>query len=215
MTEDKQKILNAFILPGTFVLLMWIVKLLEVIFNLNFTTFGIYPRSFANLPGILFSPLIHAGFSHLFSNTIPMIFLGWGVVFFYKNASIKVFISIYFFTGILVWLFAREAYHIGASGIIYGLVTFLFFSGIIRRDNRSIALALVVTFLYGSLIWGVLPVNNGISWESHLFGALVGIVLAFLLRKSDPYKRYDWEDEDYKEDKRNLEISYDNKNPFD
>jgi membrane associated rhomboid family serine protease len=214
MTEDKQKIFNAFIIPGTFVLLMWIVKLVEVIFNLNFTTFGILPRSFANLPGIIFSPLIHAGFTHLFSNTIPMIFLGWGVVFFYKNASIKVFLSIYFFTGILVWLFAREAYHIGASGIIYGLVTFLFFSGIIRRDNRSIALALVVTFLYGSLIWGVLPVNNGISWESHLFGALIGIVLAFLLRKSDPYKRYDWEDEDYEEDKRNLEISYDNKNSF-
>ncbi len=214
MTEDKQKIFNAFIIPGTFVLLMWIVKLVEVIFNLNFTTYGILPRSIANLPGIIFSPLIHAGFTHLFSNTIPMIFLGWGVVFFYKNASVKVFLSIYFFTGILVWLFAREAYHIGASGIIYGLVTFLFFSGIIRRDNRSIALALVVTFLYGSLIWGVLPVDNGISWESHLFGALVGIALAFLLRKSDPYKRYDWEDEDYEGDKRNLEISYDDKNPF-
>ncbi len=214
MTEDKRKIIDAFIIPGTFVLLMWIVKLVEVIFGLNFTTLGIFPRSFANLPGIIFSPLIHAGFTHLFSNTIPMIFLGWGVMFFYKNASIKVFLSIYFFTGLLVWLFARPAYHIGASGLIYGLVTFLFFSGIIRRDNRSIALALVVTFLYGSLIWGVLPVDNGISWESHLFGALVGIVLAFLLRKSDPYKRYDWEDEDYLEDINKLEISYDKKDPF-
>ncbi len=214
MTEDKQKIFDALILPGSFVLFIWLIKLVEVIFHLNFTSFGIFPRDFSHLPGIIFSPLIHSGFSHLFSNTIPIIFLGWGVVFFYKNASVKVFLSVYFFSGLLVWLFARPAYHIGASGLIYGLVTFLFFSGIIRRDNRSIALALVVTFLYGSLIWGVLPVNNGVSWESHFFGAVVGFVLAFLLRKSDPYKKYDWEDEDYIEDKNNLEISYGRKNPF-
>ncbi len=215
MNEDKQKIFKAFIIPGTFVIIMWLVKLVEILFHLNFTSYGIFPLSFSNLSGIIFSPLIHADFSHLFSNTIPIIFLGWGVVFFYKSASVKVFLSIYFFTGILVWLLGRPAYHIGASGLVYGLAAFLFFSGIIRRDNRSIALALVVTFLYGSLIWGVLPVNNGISWESHLFGALIGIILAFVFRKSDPFKKYDWEDEDYDGDKNNLEISYDREDQFD
>jgi membrane associated rhomboid family serine protease len=86
----------------------------------------------------------------------------------------------------LVWLFARPVYHVGASGIIYGLLGFLFFSGIFRRDNRSIAIALLITFLYGGLIWGVLPGARGISWESHLFGGISGIVIAFIFQKARP-----------------------------
>ena len=103
---------------------------------------------------------------------------------------------VYFIPGILVWFLGRESFHIGSSGLVYGYVTFLFFSGLIRRDNRSIALALIVTFLYGSLIWGVLPLSREISWEYHLFGALTGIYAAIIFRKSDPIKKYDWEEEE-------------------
>ena len=146
---------------------------------------GILPRNITGLVGIFTSPLIHGSFSHLISNTAPLIFMGLGIFYFYPKVAYKVFTIIYLGTGILVWIFAREVYHIGASGIIYGFVSFLFFSGIFRKDNRSIALALVVVFLYGGLIWGVLPVEKGVSWESHLFGAIVGIIPAFIFRKID------------------------------
>ena len=129
------------------------------------------------------------------------------VLYFYPKVAYKVFTIIYFGSGILVWFFGREVYHIGASGIIYGFVSFLFFSGIFRKDNRSIALALVVIFLYGGLIWGVLPVEKGVSWESHLFGAIVGLISAFIFRKVDPPKRYDWEDENSDTPIRDLEVS--------
>ena len=141
--------------------------------------------------------------------------MGLGIFYFYPKVAYKVFTIIYFGSGVLVWFFGREVYHIGASGIIYGFVSFLFFSGIFRKDNRSIALALVVIFLYGGLIWGVLPVEKGVSWESHLFGAIVGLISAFIFREVDPPKRYDWEDEKSDTPIRNLEVSYDpEKNKF-
>ena len=112
--------------------------------------------------------------------------------------SKKFFLEFTFCTDCWFGYIARQAYHIGASGLIYGFVSFLFFSGIIRRDNRSIALALIVTFLYGGLTWGVLPIKAEISWEAHLFGSLVGIMFAFIFRKADPAPKYDWEEEDIK-----------------
>jgi membrane associated rhomboid family serine protease len=184
---------------------------------LNISTYqlGILPRNQSGLIGVFTSPLIHGGFSHLISNTAPLIVMGLGIFYFYPKVAYKVFTIIYFGTGILVWIFAREVYHIGASGIIYGFVSFLFFSGIFRKDNRSIALALVVVFLYGGLIWGVLPVEKGVSWESHLFGTLVGIIPAFIFRKIDPPKRYDWENEEPDTPVEKLEVSYDpEKNKF-
>jgi membrane associated rhomboid family serine protease len=122
---------------------------------------------------------------------------------------LKVLLLVYIVPGIFVWFFARPAYHVGASGMVYGFVSFLFFSGLIRRDTRSIALALIVTLLYGSIIWGILPLDNGVSWEYHLFGSLTGICCAFIYRKSDPYKKYEWEDEEDDEDPKKLEISHD------
>jgi membrane associated rhomboid family serine protease len=160
--------------------------------------------------------LIHADFSHLISNTIPLIILGWIIFYFHPKVSYILFIFIYLVTGLLVWIFARQVYHIGASGIVYGFVSFLFFSGIFRRDNTSIALALVITFLYGGLVWGMIPGWKGISWESHLFGAITGFVAAYLFRKIDPpKKKYDWEDEPEDFDVKDLEVSYDpEKNKF-
>jgi len=196
-------------------MLLWVIYLITYLFEIPTFKLGILPRNFSGLVGIFTSPLIHGGFSHLVSNSTPLIFMGLGIFYFYPKVAYKVFTIIYFETGILVWIFAREVYHIGASGIIYGFASFLFFSGIFRKDNRSIALALVVIFLYGGLIWGVLPVEKGVSWESHLFGAIVGVITAFIFRKIDPPKRYEWEDEESDIPVNKLEVSYDaDKNKF-
>lgn len=215
MSEDKQKFLTSFYYPAAFVLLLWVIKILEVIFNFNLAGYGLLPREVIGLIGIITTPLIHADFNHLISNSLPLLFLGTGLFYFYKEASLKAVLLIYFVPSIMVWFFGRDAYHIGASGMIYGFVTFLFFSGIFRRDARSIALALVVTFFYGSLVWGVLPLDSKVSWESHLAGAFVGFVCALLFKKSDPYKRYDWEDEEETDSDEKPEISYDKGYPFD
>jgi membrane associated rhomboid family serine protease len=197
--DDKKKFIYSILIPVGFVALLWGIKLSEIIFNLDFTRFGILPGNIKGIPGILFSPLIHANINHLLSNSLPILFLGCGIIYFYRNAAYKVISIIYLGTGILDWIFARKAYHIGASGLIYGFVAFMFFSGVIRRDTRAIALALLVTFLYGSLIWGILPLDNQVSWESHLFGSLIGIFCAFIFKSSDPPIKYDWELEDDEE----------------
>jgi membrane associated rhomboid family serine protease len=194
---------------------MWMVYLISLSLNLDLGRMGILPRDMIGIFGIISGPIVHANFSHLLSNTMPLLILGWAIFFFYSKVSYKSFIVIYVLTGLFVWLFARQVYHIGASGIVYGLVSFLFFSGIFRRDNKSIAIALIVTFLYGGIVWGVLPGQKGISWESHLFGGIAGIITAFIFRKIDPPKKYDWEDEEADFNVDELEVSYDpEKNKF-
>jgi len=215
-SNDKKHNKSKFLTPLFFPVLLWTIHLLSLLLNLDLTRLGILPRNFAGLLGIITSPMIHADFSHLISNTIPLVVLGWIIFFFYPKVSYLLFGIIYFFTGLLVWILARPVYHIGASGIVYGFVSFLFFSGIFRRDNKSIALALIITFLYGGLVWGMIPGWKGISWESHLFGAFTGLVAAFLFKKIDPpAKKYDWEDEEEDFDVDDLEVSYDpEKNKF-
>lgn len=205
-----------FLMPLSFPIILWIVHLLSLLLNEDLSKLGLLPRNLLGLLGIFTSPLIHADFSHLISNTIPLIVLGWIIFSFYPKLSYLLFVSIYFFTGLLVWIFARQVYHIGASGVVYGLVSFLFFSGIFRRDNKSIALALVIVFLYGGLVWGMIPGWKGISWESHLLGAITGLIAAYLFRKIDPpLKKYDWEDEPDDFNVNELEVSYDpEKNKF-
>ncbi|MCH7772850.1 MAG: rhomboid family intramembrane serine protease [Bacteroidetes bacterium] len=202
-------------IPLTFPMIMWMVYFISLSLNLDLSRMGILPRDMIGILGIISGPIVHANFSHLLSNTMPLLILGWTIFFFYSKVSYKSFIVIYVLTGLLVWLFAREVYHIGASGIVYGFVSFLFFSGIFRRDNKSIAIALIVTFLYGGIVWGIFPGQKGISWESHLFGGIAGIITAFIFRKIDPPKQYDWEDEEDDFDVDELEVSYDpEKNKF-
>ncbi len=196
MNIGKHKFLTSIIVPVGFILLLWLIKITEVITGLSFANLGLYPHRVSGLIGIVVAPLLHANFNHLISNSIPLLLLSGGIIYFYPQSAFKIFALVYLIPGVLVWLFGRPAYHIGASGLIYGFVSFLFFSGIIRRDNRSIALALIVTFLYGGIIWGILPIDAEISWEYHLFGALIGICCAILFRKLDPARKYDWEDED-------------------
>ncbi len=174
------------------------IWLLDLAFDLELQQFGVLPRELDGLVGIVTSPLIHSSFEHVFSNTLPLLILGSSFLYAYpKSARIGIPV-IYVGSGVGVWVFARSSYHIGASGLSYGMMFFLFMMGILRRDRLSIAISLTVFFLYGSMVWGIFPTKVGISFESHLFGAIIGAGLAIVLRKYDPAppeKRYDWEDE--------------------
>ena len=213
--QTKTKFINSLIIPLIFPTILWIIQVITVAFNLDLVWMGVLPRTASGILGIFTGPLIHAGFPHLISNTVPLIVLGWIIFFFFPKVAYYSFFLIYLLTDLLVWLFARQVYHIGASGIVYGFISFLFFGGVFRRDNKSIALALLVIFLYGGVVWGVLPGQEGISWESHLSGMLSGLLAAFLFRKIDPPTRYEWEDEPDDFDVNDLEVSYDpEKNKF-
>ena len=174
-----------FIQPLRFVALLWVIKFFEIYSGIELDYLGILPRTFTGLKGIVFAPLIHAGFYHLLSNTFPLLVLGWMLMYFYPQSSRRVFINVYFFTGVLVWIFGRQHYHIGASGVVYGLAFFLFVSSLIRNDKRSLAITFFIIFMYGGLVWGLLPLQEGISWESHLGGAISGAVMAFVCRDMD------------------------------
>lgn len=207
--------IRRFFIPLTFPLTIWIIHLFTQIFNFYPYKLGILPRNTEGLIGIFTSPLIHSDFSHLISNSFPLVLLGLGIFYFYPQSAYKVFAFVYLCTGILVWLFAREVYHVGASGVVYAFVSYFFFNGLFRRDTRSITLSLIVVFLYGGLVWGILPGLEGISWESHLFGAISGMIASFVFRKSDPIKKYDWENDESEIPARELEVSYDpEKNKF-
>jgi membrane associated rhomboid family serine protease len=197
----RKKFFLSIIIPGVFVLLMWLVKIVEVLFGADFSEFGIYPLSIKGLPGIIFSPFIHADFTHLFNNTLPLFLLSVALFYFYSEVALKVYILTFFLTGILVWFGGREAYHIGASGLVYGLASFLFFSGIIRKYYRLVALSLLVVFLYGQMVWGIFPgVHKNVSWESHMLGFFSGILLAIVYRKEGPQMPvYEWLDEEVEE----------------
>jgi membrane associated rhomboid family serine protease len=188
----------AFKIALGFVVLIWLIQLLNWGLDLRLERFGVRPRQLAGLPGILLAPLLHGSFAHLFANSLPLLVLGTGILHLYPNSALKVIPAVYLGPGISVWLVARAADHIGASGLIYGLVSYMFVAGLIRRDRRAIAASLLVYFLYGTLVWGVLPIKPELSWETHLAAALIGLVLAIALRRLDipPRKRYAWEDEE-------------------
>jgi len=164
----------------------------------TYTPYGIYPLQPGALTGILTGPLIHGSWSHLFANTLPVVILGTALFYGYPRSAIPVLTTVWLGSGLGVWLFARESYHIGASGLTFGIMFFLFVINILRWDKRAIALTMIIFFLYGSMIWGVFPSEPAISYESHLFGAVIGVLLAFVLKKHDPMpgeKKYSWEDE--------------------
>ncbi len=196
-----------FFISLSFLIAIWLVKFIEIISGAGFVKFGVYPRKFEGAAGILFAPFIHSGFDHLLSNSFPLFIFMLSLFYFYKTSAKNIFLLIFFASNILLWIFGRSSYHIGASGIIYGLAAFFFFSGVIRKNKRDITISLLVTFLYGSLVWGVLPIKEGVSWEGHLLGAFSGIAAAFLFKNKDLPPKYDWEDEET--DGRNLEIKYD------
>ncbi len=184
MTEDniKHRFLSSVKFPLYFVLTLWIIHIFSWLTGISLHWLGVYPRTTSGLMGVLTAPFIHGDFLHLFSNSIPFLLLTFMLFFFYRKIAVQSFVLIYLMTGLLVWIFARSSYHIGASGVIYGLVAFVFWSGIFRRNLKSIVLALVVTVLYSGYFLGIVPGEEGISWESHLLGGIVGIIVAFIYR---------------------------------
>ncbi len=170
---------RSFVVPVRFTLLIWMVFFFEDAFNVSLSFLGIYPRDTFGLVGILFAPLLHGNILHLVSNTFPLLFLSTALFMFYEKIAAKVFFHCYFYTGMLVWLFARPAIHIGASGLIYGLAFFFIFLGMFRKDFKSILLSTVVVLLYGGIFYGLLPNQPNVSWESHLLGGIVGMLSAW------------------------------------
>ncbi len=213
MKSETKKIIFSLKFPIYFAILFFFIKIIEIIFFDSFVEYGVLPREKEGLIGIVTAPLIHGSFSHLFSNIPPFLVLSIGIFYFYERLAYRIFFSIYFFSNILVWLFARSSYHIGASGIVYGMASFLFVSGIIRKSKRLLALSLLIVFWYGSMIWGIIPMKIGVSWESHLFGMLVGILISFYF-KSKSLKHSKKEEKtnyNYSSDKIEVEYSLDKK----
>ena len=178
---------------------LWLIHIGAMLIGYNLTRFGVYPRTLEGVKGIFLSPFIHGSIHHLFSNSVPLFVLMFMILFFYRKVAFSSVMLIYLLTGIGVWAFARPfVFHIGASGVVYGLVSFVFWTGIFRRNLKSIVLALVVTTLYSGYFLGLSPYQEGISWESHLIGGLVGILVAFLFKNSierDEVKPDPWADQ--------------------
>ncbi|MDA9092936.1 rhomboid family intramembrane serine protease [Polaribacter sp.] len=179
-------------IPILYILVIWILYFIEIKFGYNFNKYGVFPREFKGLRGVFFTHFIHNNTRHLFNNSIPLFVLLLSIFMFYKEVALKVLAYGSLLTGFLTWIIARESYHIGASGVVYLLFSFVFFSGLLKKHFRLVAVSLIVIFLYGSMIWYVLPIKDGMSWEGHLSGFVVGLVFAFLyknkgIKKTEPY----------------------------
>lgn len=193
----RRRFWNAVAAAFAFVALLWLIDIVNHELDLGLERYGVRPRQWSGLPGILLAPFLHGGFSHLVANSLPLLVLGTAMLHLYPASARYVLPAVYVLPGVAVWLFAAQGVHLGSSGLVYGLVAYIFVAGVLRRDRRAIAASLLVAFLYGTLAWGVLPIQAGVSWETHLAAAVVGVVLAIALRKLDipPRRRYSWEDE--------------------
>lgn len=189
--------------PSITVFLIWLVYWFEIKFGYNFNEFGIYPREIKGLLGVVFSPFIHSDTTHLFNNSIPLFVLLMAVLYFYRQVAFKLLLYGVLLSGFITWLIGRDSYHIGASGIIYMLFSFTFFSGVIKKHYRLIALSLAIIFLYGSMVWYIFPTDKNISWEGHLSGFLLGLFFAFIYRNRGMVK------EEYQFSKTDFDLLFD------
>lgn len=192
LSEDIQKpemgqlfspFLRRLSFPIGFVGLLWAIHLFQEVSGVDLRRLGVFPRYFDGLPGILTSPLIHGSWEHLFYNSISFLILGAVIFWFYPRIALKSFVWLYLLSGLGVWIFAEpNSFHIGASGVVYGMVSLVFWNGVFRRNLKSVVLALIVLVLYAGFFEGIVPGKDGISWESHLLGGIAGIVLAWIYR---------------------------------
>jgi len=184
--SERLRLFQSVLFTSSFLFLLWIVKITEYVFFIDLSSLGLYPRTLRGSLGIITSPLIHDDFYHLISNSFPIAILGISLWYFYREVAYKVIIIIYFLSGFWVWIAARPAFHIGASGIVYGLMFFLLFMGILRMERKTLSISLIVILLYGSsIISGLIPMSEGVSYETHITGAIAGLFSAFLYRKND------------------------------
>ncbi|MBR5214800.1 MAG: rhomboid family intramembrane serine protease [Bacteroidales bacterium] len=212
--DEKRLLFASAIIPTILAAIMWVVKIIEVLFHLDFSFLGVKPVSPEGIPGIFLFHFIHGDWEHLFANTIPILVLGSALYYFYRPIANRILLILIFSVGLLTWCGARGGIHIGASGLVYGLTFFLMLSGFIRRDKKLIIISLVVVFLYGSLVWGLYPkyaIENNISWEGHLSGFVMGIVLAIYYKGEVWYGNENgdengiWDDDDDCDDDIDLE----------
>ncbi len=188
----KYSLLFSVLIVGSF----WVVKVIEDYLGKDLTEYGILPLQLDGLKGIILSPFIHSNYDHLISNSVPFLVLSFALFYFYRKLAYRILFLIYLLSGLCVWLGGRDAYHVGASGIIYGLASFLFFSGVFRKDANLLTISIIVVFLYGSMFWGIFPLKPGISWESHFWGWVSGLVLARYYRNHGPVRPVSsWENE--------------------
>jgi len=210
---EKKRIWLALLPALVIVSFVWLVFLLNYsgLFGDRFSQWGIRPGDINGLKGIIFSPFIHTTFSHLLSNTLPLIILIWFLFYFYSNIATFVFITLWLLSGIITWLIGRGATHVGASGLVFAILFFLFFSGLFRKHIPLVAVSLIVAFIYGSTVWSIFPVTElvdpSISWEGHLSGAVSGLFLAIIFRKQGPQKPpIVWDEEEGEEENDDLKI---------
>lgn len=192
---------SVILLPFLFVIVLWVVFWMAIRFGFNIEEFGIYPRDLIGMRGIVLSPFIHGDIEHVFNNSIPILILVAALRYFYRNQSLQIMGYGILFSGLITWVIGRPSYHIGASGLVYVLVSFIFFKGLMTKYYRLVALSFSVVLIYGSLIWYIFPdVKEGISWEGHLAGAITGFAMA-LYFKTPNYAHlnlYEWEKPDFK-----------------
>jgi len=182
-TLERKQFLNALIIPSIFSLLMILIHWITVYYNLDVARWGVYPRESFGFKGVLTAPFVHSGWEHLFSNLPPFFIASLMIIYFYPRIAYQSIFIIYVLTGLMVWVIARQVYHIGASGVVYGLIAFIAWSGIFRRNRRALALATIILVLYGGIYATSEPIKEGISWESHLMGALAGIFTAYFYKE--------------------------------
>jgi len=207
--QEIEDIILAVIYPLGFVILLWIIHLVSRNITFNLATLGLHPLDFKGLIGILTAPLIHLTFDHIVSNSLSFFVIGFGLCFLYKRKAVLIFLFIYLTSGLWGWFFARGGYHIGASGLVYGMFFFLVTSALVKWEKRTMAFSLLITFLFGAIVWGFFPIffpDRNISWELHTTGAISGVVAAFYFRKYGPQKETPLEEDDDNED--------DDENPY-
>ena len=196
--DSRERFTASWIIAALFVAGIAAIHVIGYALDLDLARFGVQPRALAGLAGVLVAPLLHADMAHLVSNLVPLFVGGTALLYLYPDSSRVVLPAVYFGAGLAVWaLGPRDTVHIGASGLVYGIVSYVFVGGILRRDRRAWAASLLVALLYGAMVWGVLPIKIGVSWQTHLAAAVIGVGCAFALRSRDvpPRKRYSWEGE--------------------
>lgn len=205
--EEKRDFILALVYPLAFVSMLWGIYFFSRVTAFDLALLGIHPLDFKSLTGILTAPLIHLTFDHISGNSLSLIVIGFGLCFLYQRKALPIFCFLYFTSGFWGWFFARGGYHIGASGLVYGMFFFLTTSAIIKREKRTIAFSLLITFLFGAIVWGFFPVffpGKNISWEIHTTGAVAGVVAAFYFKKEGPQKEILQDDEPDEDEDENL-----------
>lgn len=202
MKKLSDEFRRAIFVPLIFICFMVLTFVFEKGMDFDFHAAGLHPRDLKSLGGVFGMLFIHADVSHLFNNVFSFLFLSVSLFYFYREIALKVFGLSIVLSGLFLWIIGRESWHVGASGLIYAIAFFLFFSGIIRKHVPLIAISLVITFIYGSMVWHLFPwqVNDPVSWEGHLSGAFSGLILSVIYRKYGPQKP---ELEDDEEDMEN------------